>query len=295
MIKKKFNDNKVWKFLIFATAFGSGTTLTGGTTTGEKMRIDENGYVGIGTSNPLSALHVNSGDFVIDQIALRSVNNETTPKGVFIIPVAGDESYNFNTISGDTVITSTGGRSLIVGAGGTGSGFRFSGTSTPTPSSAIITTGAKIGVGPTFYSATSEPSQFLDVDGSARFRTVGAGAFSANLNITADGTLTTQTSDVRLKENIEPLSNSLEKLLQLTGVTYSWIGQEGKRIGFIAQEVEKVIPELVFINENTEDKIKGIHLDNITAVLVESIKEQQKIIEELKTEINNLKIRLDNL
>jgi hypothetical protein len=76
--------------------------------------------------------------------------------------------------------------------------------------------------------------------------------------------------------------------LKLTGVTYNWIGQEGKRIGFIAQEVEKVIPELVFTNNNTEDKIKGIHLDNITAVLVEAIKEQQKIIEELKVRISNL-------
>ena len=126
------------------------------------------------------------------------------------------------------------------------------------------------------------------MDGNGRFRAVGATAFFAPLNITSDGTLTTATSDIRLKENIEPLTNSLEKLLQLSGVTYSWIGQEGKKIGFIAQEVEKVIPELVFTNNNTEDKIKGIHMDNITAVLVEAIKEQQKIIEELKLRISNL-------
>ena len=274
--------------IIFGTALGSDTSLTGGTTTGEKMRIDENGYVGIGTLNPSSKLHINTGDFVIDDIAIRAVNNESTPKGVFMVPVANDDSYNFNTISGDTVIASTGGRSLVIGAGGTGSGFRFSGSPAPTASTAIITTGARMGIGTVFYTATTEPTETLDVNGSARFRAVGATAFFANLNITSDGTLTTATSDIRLKENIEPLNNSLEKLLQLSGVTYSWIGQEGKRIGFIAQEVEKVIPELVFTNNNTEDKIKGIHLDNITAVLVEAIKEQQKIIEELKVRISNL-------
>lgn len=137
---------------------------------------------------------------------------------------------------------------------------------------------------------TKTPTEILDVEGNARFRTVGAATGVNALYITSNGTLTTVSSDVRLKENIEPLTNSLENVLQLTGVTYSWIGQEERRIGFIAQEVEKVIPELVFTNNNTEDKIKGIHLDNITAILVEAIKEQQKIIEELKVRISNLEL-----
>ena len=273
--------------LIFGTTGATGS-LTGGTTVGERMRIDSSGNVGIGTSSPSYKLDVNSGDFVIDEIAIRAVNNESTPKGVLIIPTADDDSYNYNTVSGDTVIVATGGRSLVIGAGGVGSGFRFSGTSTPTPTSAVVTTGARLGIGASFYTPSEQPTETLDIDGSARFRAVGATAFFANLNITSDGTLTTATSDIRLKENIEPLTNSLEKLLQLSGVTYSWIGQEGKKIGFIAQEVEKVIPELVFTNNNTEDKIKGIHMDNITAVLVEAIKEQQKIIEELKVRISNL-------
>jgi hypothetical protein len=280
--------------LIFGTTGATGS-LSGGTNVGERMRIDSNGNVGIGTSSPLSTLHVNSGDFVIDDIAIRAVNNEPTPKGVLIIPIADDDSYNYNTISGDTVITATGGRSLVIGAGGVGSGFRFSGTSTPTPTTAIITTGSKLGIGSAFYVSSEQPSTAIDVDGNGRFRSVGATAFFANLNITSDGTLTTATSDIRLKENIEPLNNSLEKLLQLTGVTFNWIGQEGKRIGFIAQDVEKVIPELVFTNENTEDKIKGIHMDNITSVLVESIKEQQQQIESLKTEIQDLKNRISNI
>jgi hypothetical protein len=128
----------------------------------------------------------------------------------------------------------------------------------------------------------------LGVNGNGRFRAIGSTASAGALHYTANGTLTTNTSDQRLKENIEPLTNSLDKILQLSGVTYNWIGQEGKRIGMIAQEVEKVIPELVFTNNNTEDKIKGIHQDNLTAVLVEAIKEQQKIIDGLLIRISNL-------
>ena len=270
--------------LIFATT-GTTGSLSGGTIVGERMRIDSSGNVGIGDSSPTYRLEVSTGTETADQIGFHVRNDNS--KGLFIIPTAGDSGYNFNTRSGDTVVTTTQGEHLIVGAKD-GAAFRFSGGTSSSVSGNTITTGNRIGIGTVFYDSTQQPSEALDINGSARFRAVGATAFFANLNITSDGTLTTATSDIRLKENIEPLTNSLEKLLQLSGVTYSWIGQEGKKIGFIAQEVEKVIPELVFTNNNTEDKIKGIHMDNITAVLVEAIKEQQKIIEELKLRISNL-------
>jgi hypothetical protein len=270
--------------LIFGTTGATGS-LSGGTNVGERMRIDSSGNVGIGTSSPTYQFEVSSGTEVTDEIAAWIKNDNN--KGVYIIPTAGDSGYNFNTRSGDTVVTTTQGEHLVVGAKD-GAAFRFSGGTSASNSGNTITTGNRIGIGTVFYDSTQQPSEALDINGSARFRAVGATAFFANLNITSDGTLTTATSDIRLKENVEPLNNSLEKLLKLSGVTYNWIGQEGKRIGFIAQEVEKVIPELVFTNNNTEDKIKGIHLDNITAVLVEAIKEQQKIIEELKLRITNL-------
>jgi len=268
--------------IIFGTALGSDTSLTGGTTIGERMRIDENGYVGIGTSSPIYTLDVSSGTETTDEIAMRVANDSN--KGVYFAPTAGGSSFNINTRSGDTVIVGSPGESLVIGSNATYAGFRFSGAT----SAITITSLGWLGLGSQYTNTAEQPSQQLDVEGNARFRAVGATAFFANLNITSDGTLTTATSDIRLKENVEPLNNSLEKLLKLSGVTYNWIGQEGKRIGFIAQEVEKVIPELVFTNNNTEDKIKGIHLDNITAVLVEAIKEQQKIIEELKVRISNL-------
>jgi hypothetical protein len=241
------------------------------------------GYVGIGTTTPNYRLDVSSGVENTDEIALRVANNGN--KGVYFVPTANSSSFNQNTISGDTVIVGSPGESLVIGSNTGYSGLRFSGGS----GALAMTSSGWLGLGSQYLGdPTEQPSQQLDVEGSARFRNVTAGAGVNSLYITSNGTLSTTTSDVRLKENIEPLTNSLEKLLQLSGVTYSWIGQEEKRIGFIAQEVEKVIPELVFTNNNTEDKIKGIHLDNITAVLVEAIKEQQKIIDELKVRISNL-------
>jgi hypothetical protein len=275
--------------IIFGTALGSDTSLTGGTTTGERMRIDENGYVGVGITSPLYTLDVSSGTETTDEIAMRVANDSN--KGVYFAPTAGGSSYNINTRSGDTVIVGSPGESLVIGSNATFAGFRFSGAT----SAVTITSLGWLGLGGQYTNPAEQPSQQLDVQGNARFRNVGSDPYGFNLNITSDGTLTTTSSDIRLKENVEPLNNSLEKLLKLSGVTYNWIGQEGKRIGFIAQEVEKVIPELVFTNNNTEDKIKGIHLDNITAVLVEAIKEQQQTIEDLKAEITNLKLRVTNL
>ncbi|MCB9211664.1 MAG: tail fiber domain-containing protein [Ignavibacteriales bacterium] len=89
-------------------------------------------------------------------------------------------------------------------------------------------------------------------------------------------------SDERLKQNILTISSALEKVKKLRGVNYEWKDKEryskGVQMGFIAQEVEKVIPELV---ENTNDHY-SMQYAPVTALLVEALKEQQKTIEELK-------------
>jgi hypothetical protein len=276
--------------LIFGTTGATGS-LSGATTVGERMRIDSSGYVGINDSTPSYRLEVSSGVESVDEVITHFRNDAS--KGLLFIPVANNDSFNFNTTSGDTVLVSTTGQPLVIGSKD-GAAFRFSGAAAVL-SANTITTGNRLGIGSVFYSSTEQPSEALDVNGSARFRAIGSTASAGALHYTANGTLTTNTSDQRLKENIEPLTNSLDKILQLSGVTYNWIGIEGKRIGFIAQEVEKVIPELVFTNNNTEEKHKGIHQDNMVAVLVESIKEQQQMIEDLKVEITNLKLRITNL
>jgi hypothetical protein len=95
-------------------------------------------------------------------------------------------------------------------------------------------------------------------------------------------------SDARVKANVKPIDSSLEKVLKLTGVTYNRTDLEDKstKIGFIAQEVEKVVPEVVTY-DGEKDRY-GVSYGNVTALLVEAIKEQQIQIEELKSIINGL-------
>jgi hypothetical protein len=86
-------------------------------------------------------------------------------------------------------------------------------------------------------------------------------------------------SDISLKENIKPLENSLDKVCQLQGVSFDWKKDKTSTIGLIAQEVEKIYPELV---GNSGD-IKTISYNNLVAVLIEAVKELKSEIEELKS------------
>jgi hypothetical protein len=155
--------------------------------------------------------------------------------------------------------------------------------------SALIAQSNKIGIGGVV------PTQSLDVNGNARFRSVGTGTYYSALNITSTGVLTTSTSDIRLKENIKPLKDGLKKVLNLKGVNFTWKSDSthAQRIGFIAQDVEEVLPELVFTNHT--DGYKGINYAEITAVLTEAIKEQQAQITTLEAENKSLKDDIDAL
>ncbi len=114
-----------------------------------------------------------------------------------------------------------------------------------------------------------------------------------NGNATLSGTLT-QSSDRRLKQNIVPLAGSLDKVQQLRGVSYEWIDpnrQAGRQIGFIAQEVQEVIPEVVSQNGD----YLAMSYANLTAVLVEAVKEQQIEIEAIQRENDVLEAENDAL
>ena len=89
------------------------------------------------------------------------------------------------------------------------------------------------------------------------------------------------TSDASLKTNVYSLENSLEKVMNLEGVSFNWKDGGKSSIGLIAQDVEKVLPEVV----NTDNGLKYIDYGKLTALLIEAIKEQQKEIELLKAEI----------
>lgn len=106
------------------------------------------------------------------------------------------------------------------------------------------------------------------------------------------------TSDMRLKTHITRLHGSLEKVMKLRGVRYNWKSDpDGDlRIGFIAQEVRDVVPEVVYTNP--VDGFLGLNYAELTAVLAEAMQEQQLLINALQKrtdEVASLKQRVQEL
>ena len=89
----------------------------------------------------------------------------------------------------------------------------------------------------------------------------------------------TETSDIKVKKNIVTIENALDKVSKLRGVEFDTVDGDKHKIGLIAQEVEEVIPEVVY---SEGDSLKGVSYGNLVGLLIESIKE-------LKSEINDLK------
>ena len=121
-----------------------------------------------------------------------------------------------------------------------------------------------------------------------KFRVPGAGfqvtsgALIATGDITAFGSL----SDIRLKENIEPITSALDKVSQIGGYTFNYKKNPDVRMtGVIAQEVEKVLPEVIYtttgINSDEEEHL-AVRYENMIGLLVEAIKELKTEVEELK-------------
>jgi hypothetical protein len=136
----------------------------------------------------------------------------------------------------------------------------------------------------------------LNVNGSANISgnlIIGnlTGAGTRGIYVLASGLLITTSSDLRLKENFEPINESEThlKLLELVPKTYQWKNRERhgdwREIGLIAQEVKEVLPELIFENS---DGMYGVNYDRISALMLLSIKQLQKQIDELNITRNTV-------
>lgn len=107
--------------------------------------------------------------------------------------------------------------------------------------------------------------------------------FSVNGAITASGNITAF-SDVKLKENIKPIENALDKLTQIRGVTYDRKDTKAHEAGVIAQEVEVVLPEVVVESNG----VKSVAYGNLNALLIEALKEEKEKREALETRLEAL-------
>jgi hypothetical protein len=267
----------------------TGGFFTIGDTTGQNVAYDNNeilarnngansplilnktgGFVGIGTVAPTAQLEVVNNNRA--SLSVRSVNGSS---GVIMQRASQDSAVTtqYVTASGGVATWQTG-----VDIGSPDFTFKNGGSTYVT----ILRSNGNLGVG------TLNPTQRFTVD-----------------NGTSIGTYTTSgwihTSDMRLKTNVVSVSDALSKVMDLNGVYFNWkkTPDTDHQIGFLAQEVEKVLPEVVVKDAAGN---YGLAYGSITALLVNAMKEQQqqlvekdKKMEELVNEIAAIKNRLNQI
>jgi len=144
--------------------------------------------------------------------------------------------------------------------------------------------GGNVGIG------TTSPSQKLEVVGKAKITTslaVGAITPSATTGrIDASNDIVAfSSSDIRLKNNIKTIDKALDKVNSIQGVEFDWIekeiihGNKGRDVGVIAQEIEKILPEVVTTRDNG---YKAVKYEKIVPLLIEAIKDLSRQVDGLK-------------
>ncbi len=148
--------------------------------------------------------------------------------------------------------------------------------------------------------------------GNVGIGTTNLGSYRLSVNGNVFCNSLTQASDIRFKSDVISIDNGLEKVMQLRPVTFNWKQDEfpdinfddRNHVGFIAQEVELVVPQVVS-TAGDEMQTKSIAYSDLVPVLTKAIQEQQAEIEALKaqnamltgkvTELNQLKAEVENL
>lgn len=252
---------------------------------------DNGNFIGIGTTSPASPFHfIRGGGTGVWQTIF---NNSGTGDASFYVNQSNTASTYRNFMGG---VQYTGTSLLATGV----EGYSFA-TGTGTP-------GIGVRGGANTYQGTGVEGTRYNDGGSD----VGwGGLFYNDLGYTGG---LYNASDKRLKTNIRPIQSALEKITQVSGVNYEHdftkypnmgLGN-GTQFGFIAQDLEKVFPELVEekllnlnatekatddskMKTNTNELFKTVNYTALIPVLVEAIKEQQKMIDELKKQIEDKK------
>ncbi|MFA6919198.1 MAG: tail fiber domain-containing protein [Patescibacteria group bacterium] len=164
--------------------------------------------------------------------------------------------------------------------------FLVEDSASPDATPFVIDAAGLVGIG------TTTPAYALDVVGAstnvARFRNSTLGA---TCTLTSATGIIACSSDLRLKKDIEVIYNPLDLVLALNPVSFYWKKDESslyKNYGFIAQEVEQVIPELV---QTGDDGMKSLAMDNMIPFLVGAVKEQQIQITSVKESLASLAVQ----
>jgi hypothetical protein len=175
-----------------------------------------------------------------------------------------------------------------------------SSSSAATASNGLTKTGTNIKLGGPLTAATDVNTAGFNLSfsgaGTVGIGMVPSGTYKLEVNGLLKTSGITEVSDIRWKKNIVPIDNALTRVIQLRGVTYNWRANEFKeknfestpQIGLIAQEVEKVFPELVKTDVNG---YKSVEYSKVVAILIQAVKEQQVIISNQQEQITDLKVQ----
>jgi hypothetical protein len=139
------------------------------------------------------------------------------------------------------------------------------------------------------FAASVRSPIFYDSNNTAFY--LDASSTGTSLNVAGD-VVGYSSSDIRYKDNVKPIENALDKIDKIKGYTFEWNElshkQTGKKdIGVIAQEVEEILPEIIDTRDNG---YKAVDYPKLTALLIQSVKEQQIIINDLKSRIEKLEL-----
>jgi len=253
----------------------SGSTSTFASTAPQQFLIEAPGGVGIGTNQPSAVLHVENNDLgvvVNPSGARQGIAVEATDAVLSLY--SEDQGFAASAVA----LKEWGTTSLVDGWGlyrtssSSNSEFRISyGTNenySQNPSYLTIEPNGEVGIG------TTNPSTALDVIG----------------NVRATGYITT--SDARLKTNVCEIDGALDKVRALRGVSFDWDrerlpeAEECRQLGFLAQEVREVLPDVV--REDDEGGL-AVAYTQLVPVLVEALKEQSREIAELRAAVQELR------
>jgi hypothetical protein len=266
--------------------WGTNTSWQDGTPT-ELMRLTDAGNVGIGTAIPTEKLHVNTS-VVNEGIALSQTSLTNT---VMLNSNSGGGYLGFinNSASTDAGLTAyiqqrepnaTGGVAndlVYVAQGGTHHFLQAVGINTSAPAAGF----------------------WLDVAGNIQCNniqlTAYAGTTNREIGVNAGGSIIIYPSDQRLKKDIADVNDGLSKVMKLRPVYYNWKNTEeyGKQreVGFIAQEANKVIPEVASTFKKDGEEYNSINYSRVVAVLTKAIQEQQALIESQNKRIAELEAK----
>lgn len=269
----------------------------------ERVRIDSNG-VGIGGINPQDNIHIDTGTSGVPTIRLTHQNtgadNFQIMAGTTGTSNSGFSIRDIDQGSNRFVIDSNG----QVGIMKDSPTSRLDVNGTTTSNNYIVGTNGDIrtgGNGVNWSGETDFKIQHYNTkvyfqyaanglfvrnnSGNDRMQLDSSGNATFSGNVTAYGT----PSDIRLKEDIEVIDNALEKVKQLTGITYTLKSDGNRLTGLVAQDLEKVLPEAVYtansigdsVNEEPEEHL-AIQYGNTVGLLVEAIKELEARVRELE-------------